>query len=64
MHSLWRYTHSNAQVSVCVYMLYHALHSKGSNLGHPGQGEHEGLDETVRRTTVSLLITGCSNSGR
>lgn len=37
-----------------VYMLYCAFQSQWANLGHPGQGEDEGLDETVWRITVSV----------
>lgn len=49
---------------MCVCMLYHALQAQWANLGHLGGGEDEGQVETVWKSTVCLLITGCFTSGR
>lgn len=52
----------SAQVS--FRMPYRAAQSQRANLGHPGGVGDEGQVETVLRSTVCLVITGCSTSGR
>lgn len=59
-HCLLQYRH--AQVS--SHMPYRARQSQRARSGHPGGVGDKNLVETVWKSAVSLVITGCFTSGR